>query len=294
MAKENIYKLLNADNNSIFPGNPQGLPDESLPQEKTYKPEKIVNNIQVPGMTRKGNAGLPILSKIKQKVYKPRNFGSNNMYPGDPKGSPDEFFSKDTVVFIDGAFLEKLSKHFGKGVYLKFDRILLAIDLAKKQNLICKHLFYYTAPPFQSENSSEKERSMKEGYDKFIFALSKDKNIIIRQGRCQRIINSKGEIEYNQKGVDVLLTIDLSYIKQDFPEINKVILVSSDTDFCPVIRDVKKRGDIEVILYTYFDRTRNSKFSLSNELISCCSKYVRLTKEDFKNSPLNKEVKNDK
>ena len=30
-----------------------------------------------------------------------------------------------------------------------------------------------------------------------------------------------------------------------------------------------------------------SKFSLSNELISCCSKYVKLTKEDFDIAKLN-------
>ncbi len=191
-----------------------------------------------------------------------------------------------TLVFIDEGFADKLTKYLGNNQRLKFDKFDFAKRIAKKQNLICKHLFYYTAPPFQSGNPSEKERNMKEGYDKFISALFKNKDITVRQGRCQRIIDSKGEIGYNQKGVDVLLTIDLSHIKQDFPEINKVILVSSDTDFCPIIRDIKKRMNIEIILYTYFDRTRNSKFSLSNELISCCSKYVRLTKEDFDACPI--------
>ena len=61
------------------------------------------------------------------------------------------------------------------------------------------------------------------------------------------------------------------------------------------IKDIKERGDIEVILHTYFDRKRGSKFSLSNELISCCSKYFKLAKEDFDNAPLNeiKDIKND-
>ncbi|MFA5361441.1 MAG: hypothetical protein WC290_03250, partial [archaeon] len=58
-------------------------------------------------------------------------------------------------------------------------------------------------------------------------------------------------------------------------------LVSSDTDFCPAIRDIKKRGNVEVILYTYFDKQRHSKFFLSNELIECCSIYCRLEKSDF-------------
>ena len=137
---------------------------------------------------------------------------------------------------------------------------------------------------------------MREGYDRFITSLSKNRNITVREGRCQKIINEKGEIRYKQKGVDVLLTIDLNHIKEDFPEIKKIILVSSDTDFCPIIRDVKKRENIEVILYTYFDRKRKSKFSLSNELIYCCSKYFKLTKQDFEDVSLTKleDSKNDK
>jgi uncharacterized LabA/DUF88 family protein len=195
---------------------------------------------------------------------------------------------EETLVFIDEGFLDKLIKLLGDGTRLKFDKLDFAKRIAKKQNLLCKRLFYYTCPPFQSENPPERERSMKEGYDKFISALSKNKNIIIRQGRCQRIINSNNKIEYSQKGVDVLLTIDLSHLKEDFPKINKIILISSDTDFCPIIKDIKKREDVEVILYTYFDRKRNSKFSLSNELIACCSKYFKLTKEDFILCPIKK------
>lgn len=195
---------------------------------------------------------------------------------------------EETLVFIDEGFLDKLTKILGKGVRLKFDKFELAKRIAEKQDLSCKHLFYYTAPPFQGTPPSAKEKNMKEGYDKFIFALSKNKNITVREGRCQRIINPIGEIEYKQKGVDTLLTIDLSHLREDYPMVKRIILISSDTDFCPAIKDIKERGNIEVILYTYFDKKRKSKFSLSNELISCCSKYFKLTKEDFDNAPLNK------
>ena len=187
----------------------------------------------------------------------------------------------ETLVFIDEGFLDKLTKFFGKGIRLKFDKFEFAKNISKKQNLFCKHLFYYTAPPFQGTPPTERERNMREGYDRFISSLSKNKNITIREGRCQKIINPVGEIEYSQKGVDTLLTLDLSHIEKDYPLIKKVILVSSDTDFCPAIRDIKKRAEIKVILYSFFDRKRMSKFSLSNELISCCSKYFRLAKEDF-------------
>ena len=187
---------------------------------------------------------------------------------------------KETLVFIDEGFLDKLTKLFGGRKRLKFNKFDFAKRIAKKQGLFCRHLFYYTAPPFQSENSTELERKMKEGYDRFVNALAKDKRISIREGRCQKIVNSSKE-EFHQKGVDTLITIDLSHVKDDFPKINEIILVSSDTDFCPAIRDIRIRDKIKVILYTYFDKKRKSKFSLSNELIDCCSGFVKLSKEDF-------------
>ncbi len=195
---------------------------------------------------------------------------------------------EETLIFIDEGFLDKLLKLFGGGKRIKFDKFDFAKRIAKKQNFLCKHLFYYTCPPFQSDKPTKEEAERKKGHDKFITALSKNKDLTIMEGRCQRILNEKGKLEFRQKGVDTLLTINLGHIKDDFPEIKKIILVSSDTDFCPIIRDIKKRDKIEVILYTYFDRKRRSKFSLSNELIDCCSNYFRLTKEDFTSCPIKK------
>ena len=45
-------------------------------KEKVYKSESIVYNIKVPGMTRKGNAGLPIPSKKRAIVF----IDANNWY----------------------------------------------------------------------------------------------------------------------------------------------------------------------------------------------------------------------
>ena len=157
---------------------------------------------------------------------------------------------EDTLVFLDEGFLSVLTKFFGEGNRLKFDKFEFAKIVSKEQNLFCKHLFYYTAPPFQSTPVTKKERKKKEGYDRFIKSLSKNKNITIREGRCQKIISKEGKETYAQKGVDTLLTIDLGHVKDDFPEVKKIILISSDTDFCPAIRDIKERDKIEVILYT--------------------------------------------
>jgi len=51
--------------------------------------------------------------KLKDnKVYKSDNLIITSMLPGDLKGSPDESFSKETLVFIDEGFNNnKIYKH---------------------------------------------------------------------------------------------------------------------------------------------------------------------------------------
>ena len=94
---------------------------------------------------------------------------------------------ENTLVLLDSGFLSKLSKHFGKGNYLHYDIIDFSKNLTKKQNLFCENIFYYTAPPFQSGRPSKEEAIRKERYDQFIRNLSKNKDIIIREGRVQRL-----------------------------------------------------------------------------------------------------------
>jgi len=185
------------------------------------------------------------------------------------------------LVFIDSGFLSKLSKHFGKGKYINFKIKNLLENLYAKGNFSSEKVFFYTAPPFQSNNPPKEQAKRKEKYDSFRNSLINE-GVIFREGRVQRL-KINGKFIFKQKGVDTLLTIDLSHIREDYPHINKIILISSDTDFYPIIEDIKKRG-IEVILYTYFDKKRGSPFSLSNHLLKSCSKWEKLTKQDFEDN----------
>jgi len=196
----------------------------------------------------------------------------------------------DTLVFIDDGFLSKLSKYFGEGEYIKFDKIVFAENLAKKQNLNCKHIFYYTAPPFQSPVPTEDEKKRKKGHDNFIGKLSAYKNITIRQGRVQRL-KIDGNFIYKQKAVDSLAIIDLMKVPLKYPEVKSIIIISSDSDFVPAI-DSLKEFCIRAILCTYYEKKRDTNFSRSNELIKSAYKYVLLTKDDFNNASLNKYKNN--
>ena len=217
-----------------------------------------------------------------QKTYKPQNHNNTNMLPGDPKGLPDDCFS-DSLIFIDVGFLEILSKYFGKGKYLKFDRITFAENLCKKENIDCKKIFYYTAPPFQPDEPTKEHEKRKKGYDKFTNKLRKQ-GVIIREGRCQRL-KINGKFIYKQKAVDSLMIMDLMRIPLEYPKIKKIIILASDSDFVPVIKYLTEIK-IQIILYTHYSRNRKSNLSRSNELLKVATKYVEITKQDFDNCPL--------
>ena len=197
----------------------------------------------------------------------------------------------ETLVFIDEGFLGKLSKHFGGGKYLKINYLDFAKLLAKKQDLFCRHLFYYTAPPYQSEKPLEMEIAKKRGHDRFIEVFGRNKMVTIRQGRCQKIIHEDGEEEYSQKGVDALIVSGMVSVPIKYPKIEKIILVTSDTDFCPIIMDLEDLG-VEVILATYYEKKRKGKFSVSHHLIDSCKGVYYITEKDFKDCELKKKKDN--
>jgi len=180
-----------------------------------------------------------------------------------------------TIVFFDAGYLSKLSKYFGKGKYLKLDLVCFAKHLAKKQSLICEHVFYYTAPPFQSARPVPQESKLKAGYDLFMSKLKTDSNITVREGRLQKIGNN-----FTQKGVDTLLTMDLAQepLKR---KINKIILFACDTDFVPILNHLRVENKIKVILYYFNDRKRKEQFSMSNHILTACDRCVCLEEKDF-------------
>lgn len=188
----------------------------------------------------------------------------------------------DTLIFVDNGFFKLVKKEF-EGKTGKKKKLLQTFrNICEKEGLNLKHLFFYTAPPFQSENPTEKEKHLKRNYEYLSNFLKHKKWITVREGRCQRLrIDNK--FEYRQKGVDILISIDLMEVKNNFPEIQKVVLIACDSDFVPVIKNLVNKG-IQVILYTYFERKRDSPFSRYNELLKVASKWVKLDERCFEDS----------
>lgn len=198
---------------------------------------------------------------------------------------------EDTLIFVDDGFFGLVKKYFQKEDGKSKKYLQTFRNICKKEKLNLKHLFIYTCPPYQSPKPTKKEDFLMSRYQNMTKMLRKKKWITLKEGRCQKIINKEGEYEYYQKGVDALMIMDMYDIKENHPNIKKIILIASDSDFVPVIERMKQKG-IEIVLYTYFDRKRGSKFSTSNQLLKIASKWVKLNTEDFEDTKImNKENK---
>ena len=187
---------------------------------------------------------------------------------------------EDALVFVDDGFFGLVKKHFQRQDNKPKKYLQTFRNICKNEKINLSHLFIYTAPPYQSQKPTQDEIRRMMNYQNMTDMLRKKKWITLREGRCQRIINDEGKFDYYQKGVDALVIMDMYDIKENFQSVKKIILIASDSDFVPLIERMKQRG-FEVIIYTYFDRIRNSKFSTSNQLLKVASRWTRLTKELF-------------
>jgi uncharacterized LabA/DUF88 family protein len=203
------------------------------------------------------------------------------MNPGDPTGSPVYFLvnMEETVVLIEAHYLDIISKDMGLGGNKKIDINKLAIELAKTNDLWCKNASFYTCPPFQSSHPTKDESERKAKYDKFKSALEK-LGVNVREGRLQKLkidTNGQSVVKFTEKGVDTLFTMDLLILPEKLG-VKTVIILTCDTDFVPVIKEVKKRG-IKVILYYYTNPSNVKQFAMSYYLTNVCDTKILLTKD---------------
>lgn len=184
---------------------------------------------------------------------------------------------KNVALLIDFGYLEKVAKKLTGLEKEDYNLQTLAINLCKKKGLWCEDIYFYYAPPYQSNKPSVEQIERKRLYDLYINKISKlIPPVTIREGRLQ-----KKNDGYTQKGVDTLLTYDLLRLVQT-KRYCAVILITADTDFAPI----KKNLDADyptsrVILAYYTDRKRKSSFSLSNHLWKVFSEKILIIGNDF-------------
>ncbi len=187
---------------------------------------------------------------------------------------------EDCFIFVDNGFFKLAKRELGRKNKKKLSFFKVFRNIAKREDCKIKRLFFYDAPPYQSKNPSEIENRLKKNYDRFARMIKSKGWISFNEGSCIRVRLPRGKDFFTQKGVDALMIMDMYECAMESAEVSKMILIASDSDFVPVVKKMREKGK-EIILYSYFDRIRDSKFSTSNQLLNSVSKWNQLRVEDF-------------
>jgi uncharacterized LabA/DUF88 family protein len=176
-----------------------------------------------------------------------------------------------TALFIDGGYLAKISKSFGqpKIDFLAFSELLCNEDDDRLRT------YYYYCMPFQSPLPSAEESYRYKNAERFVKSLAKLSKFEVRLGRFQKIQNASST-EYVQKGIDVMLAVDL--VKMSWGKlIDKAILLTADSDFVYAIQAVKDAGILTKLCYSDKYPVNESmldvfdeRVTVTNDLLNLC------------------------
>ena len=85
----------------------------------------------------------------------------------------------------------------------------------------------------------------------------------MRLGRLAKYQTTKG-IEFEQKKVDVLLTVDLIKLSLEH-QIQRAVLIAGDSDFCPAIQVARDAGTVVQLYYDPKTKTHEELIEVSDE-----------------------------
>lgn len=142
------------------------------------------------------------------------------------------FFMDKVFVAIDGSNFYYKLKDLGFSRLSGFNYKKFIAWLAKKKK-VTSSCFYIGR--IREEPSNKKSKQLKRGQDKLLARL-KNIGLTVKAGY---ILKSDGA--YHEKGVDVQIAVDIC-MKAVRNEYDQLILVSSDTDLIPAIREAKSLG----------------------------------------------------
>jgi uncharacterized LabA/DUF88 family protein len=167
------------------------------------------------------------------------------------------------VVLIDNGYLSAILRD-------EFEKA--RISYQKLSEIVCKdyhrlRTYVYDCLPYQANPPTTEQQGLYAGKVKFFNALSKLSSFEIRFGKQRPRAGG-----YIQKGVDVLLTVDLVRLSST-SQIQKAFLIAGDGDYVPAVKTAKDEG-VSVKLYHSgaFQTTEDGHTmpKYSNELWQTC------------------------
>jgi uncharacterized LabA/DUF88 family protein len=168
-------------------------------------------------------------------------------------------------VFIDAGYFSKLLRDHGKP---RIDFQAFSDELCRRVNAERFRTYYYDCMPYQGNPPTQEERDRYASMDKFIHNLKRLDRFEIRLGRLQH-----ADAGFKQKGVDVLLSIDVTKLSWR-GNIQKAALLTGDSDFVPAVKEAKEAGVIVSACYANTGST-----SIHNELFNLCDDRIQIDRK---------------
>jgi len=164
------------------------------------------------------------------------------------------------ALFIDGGYIDKIMEH---EFHFRLDYAKLPLVLSRGREIL--RTYYYNCLPYQSSPPTPEESERFSKRQQFHTMLTRLPKYEVREGRLV-----KRGVEFEQKGIDTLLSIDLVNLAAS-NKISEAILLAGDYDFVPAVKVVKEHG-VNVTLYHSQYRT-----SYHNQLWEACDERFALT-----------------
>lgn len=184
------------------------------------------------------------------------------------------------AIFIDGEYFTKLKDHL-LGERKKIDygklaqKILEHVDEATKLPVELLKVHYYDCLPYQDNPPTTEQRKKVSNKDKFLDALRRKPRFTGRLGKLRkRIGKKKNAPRFEQKGVDLLLGLDLVLLSLK-QRITHAAIITGDSDLVPAVEIASREGIIVWLLY--------SPKSAAHDLLSAADERIELSQSFLTN-----------
>ncbi len=162
--------------------------------------------------------------------------------------------SDKAAVFIDGGYLQKVTEAFSDNTNPSYT-LIPRIDFKLLSDVVCPpskaerfRTYFYDCPAYQSSPPTDEERKRVASQERYFHALNELPRFEVRQGKLNKIPSPDGGVDFQQKGVDVLLSLDLAKLAWN-KHIHRAILLTGDSDFVPAVEEAKAAGIIIEVYY---------------------------------------------
>lgn len=146
------------------------------------------------------------------------------------------------AIFIDAGYLFKVLSNELGGVKVDFEKLPGHITARVSANVDLLRTYYYHCLPYQSNPPTPDEQARFGSAQKFHSFLDRLPRFQVRLGKlARRGPDASGSYHYEQKLIDVLLSVDLVQLSAT-KQITHAALIAGDSDFCPAVEAAKNSG----------------------------------------------------